>query len=313
MKVAILGNTRLNYSWFVLTHREGLRMNGHEVLEIDYKSTPVSEIYTRLVNENPKYVFTHLTFHQHIHPAPVILEVLKRVKDKTGTRFVHVLMDARHEPRYNGDISDVFHMAFVNQTENLEKFQNYWRIPVIFEPYCSLVQKQLANPVGKYAFRDRLIFPGSPQAHPPRREFLRQVMKSMQLIYLQTQSANDLRHKTPELSISAKAILSACIGYDIMHYNEVRPWQYLGAGACLIHRKFKGEDDLIPDDLYLEYNSPQEVKQQFDRACREDTMPMRKKAFEFMQKHHTSKIRMYNVMECLEERQFTTNSFIWEI
>ena len=313
MKVAILGNTRLNYSWFVLTHRQGLKLNGHTVIDIDYKTTPLMEIHNRLVSENPKYVFTHLTFHAHIHPPDVILNVLEQVKNKTGTKFVHVLMDARHEPRYNKDISDVFHMAFVNQTENLKKFQDYWRIPVIFEPYCSLVQEKLANPVGELAFDNRLIFPGSPQAHPPRRNFLQRVQQIMPLVYLQTQSANDLRHRTPELSISAKAILSACIGYDIMHYNEVRPWQYLGAGACLIHRKFKGEDDLIPDDLYLEYNSPEEVKEQFAWACNNDTMIMRKKAFDFMQRYHSSKVRMYNVMECLEERQFTTNSFLWEL
>lgn len=311
--MAILGNTRLNYSWFVLTHREGLRMNGHEVIEIDYKTTSVSEIYARLVSEKPRYCFTHLTFHQHINPAHIIMAIMKKVKNEVGTKFIHTLCDARHEPRYNGDLSDAFYMAFINQTENLEKFQSYWKIPVIYAPYCAMVQKELAIPDRKYSFDDRLIFTGSPQAHPQRRNFLQRVQQIMPLIYLQTQSRNDLRHKTPQFAISAKAILSACIGYDIMHYNEVRPWQYLGAGACLIHRKFKGEDDLIPDDLYLEYNSPQEVKQQFNRACKDDTMPMRKKAFEFMQKHHNSKVRMHNIVECLEERQYTTNSFIWEI
>lgn len=313
MKIAILGNTRLNYSWFVLTHKQGFRLNGHKVIEIDYKTTPLPEIYNRLVAEKPRYVFTHLTFHQHIHPAPVIMDVYKRVTKACGAKFIHTLADARHEPRWDGDISGAFHMAFVNQTKNLEKFQNYWKIPVVFSPYCALVQTELANPVKKLAFNNQLIFTGSRGAHPPRRDFLNRVQQIMPVVFLQTQSANDLRHRTPELAISAKAILSACIGHDITHYNEVRPWQYLGAGACLIHRKFAGEDDLIPDDLYLEYNSPQQVKKQFEKACTENTMPMRKKAFEFIQKHHNSKIRMYNVIECLEERQETTKSFLWEI
>ena len=315
LKIAILGNTRLNYSWFVLTHRQGLKMNGHTVIEIDYKTTPLMEIYNRLVSEKPKYVFTHLTFHQHIHPAPVILDIYKKITKACGAKFIHTLCDARHEPRYNKDISDAFHMAFINQTQNLEKFQNYWKIPVIFAPYCALAQEELAKPVNELTFDNRLIFTGSPGAHKERVDFLRRVQQIMPLIYLQTQSANDLRHRTPELSISTKAILSACVGYDIMHYNEVRPWQYLGAGACLIHRKFKGEDDLIPNDLYLEYNSPQEVKEQFARIDVEPEMIMarRKKAFNFIQKYHNSKVRMYNIMECLEERQSTTKSFIWEL
>jgi hypothetical protein len=313
MKVAILGNTKLNYSWFVLTHRQGLKMNGHDVVEIDYKSNPLHVIYDRIVSEKPKYVFTHLSFHYHLHPVPVVLDLYKKISRACGTKFIHTLCDARHEPRYNGDISGAFHMAFLNQTENLEKFQNYWKIPVIYAPYCSLAQTELAKPLKELTFDDRLIFPGSPGAHTQRVNFLKQVQQILPLVYLKTQSANDMRHRTPELSISAKAILSACIGYDIAHYNEVRPWQYLGAGACLIHKKFKGEDDLIPDDLYFEYRSPKEVKEQYDRARSEDTMPMRKKAFEFMQKYHNSKIRMYNVIECLEERQNTTKSFLWEL
>lgn len=313
MKVAILGNTRLQYSWFVLTHRQGLKMNGHEVIEIDYKSTPLHRIYEQIVAEKPRYVFTHLTFHSHIHPSDVIMGVYKSIKKACDVKFIHTLCDARHEPRYNKDISDIFHMAFLNQTENLAKFESYWNIPVIYAPYCAMTQGKLANPVSELAFGNQLIFPGTPHAHPERRNFLNKVQQIMPLMYLQTQSANDLRHRTPELSISAKAILSACIGYDIMHYNEVRPWQYLGSGACLIHRKFKGEDDLIPDNLYLEYKSPKEVKEQFERACKEDTLPMRKRAFDFMQRHHNSKVRMYNMIECLEERQNTIKSFIWEL
>jgi len=313
MKIAILGNTQLNYSWFVLTHKHGLRQNGHKVIEINYKTTPLDQIYNRLVSEKPRYVFTHLTFHQHIHPAPVIMNVYKKVTNACGAKFVHTLADARHEPRWSEDISGAFHMAFINQTKNLEKFQNYWKIPVVFSPYCALTQGKLSNPVKELTFNNQLIFTGSPGAHAPRVKFLNRVKQIMPLVYLQTQSANDLRHRTPELSVSAKAILSACIGYDITHYNEVRPWQYLGAGACLIHKKFKGEDDLIPDDLYLEYKSPEDVKGQFEIACKEDTMPMRRKAFEFIQKHHSSKIRMHNVIECLEDRQYTTKSFLWEI
>ena len=34
MKAVILGNTKLNYSWFVKTYREGLRKNGVEVYGI---------------------------------------------------------------------------------------------------------------------------------------------------------------------------------------------------------------------------------------------------------------------------------------
>ncbi len=310
MKIAILGNTRLGYSWFVLTHIQGLKLNGHEVIEIDYRTTPLMEIYKQMKSRKPRYCFTHISFH-HIHPIPTILDLYRKITREVGTKFIHVMMDARHEPRYGKDLSNVFHMAFVAQTHNLAKFENIWKIPVIFSPYCAMSQDRMANIAADLTY-PHLVFTGSPNSHPARRDFLNGVQQIMPLTIFQTQSANDLRHRTAELAVSAKAILSACIGHDITHYNEVRPWQYLGAGACLIHKKFAGEDDLIPDNMYLEYKSPADVKAQFNRVCTEDMMPMRKKAFEFMQKCHSAQVRMHNVVECMEERQYTTNSFLWE-
>lgn len=52
MKVCILGNTMLGYSWFVRTYKQGLQLNGHSVIEIDYKSTPLLTIRERLLSEN---------------------------------------------------------------------------------------------------------------------------------------------------------------------------------------------------------------------------------------------------------------------
>ena len=310
MNIAILGNTRLNYSWFVLTHRQGLKLNGHEVIEIDYRTTPLMKIYDQMKRTKPRYCFTHISFH-HVHPIATILDLYRKITREVGTKFIHVMMDARHEPRYSNDLSSVFHMAFVAQTHNIAKLENIWRIPVIFSPYCAMKQDRMANIATDLTY-PHLVFTGSPHSHRERSNFINRVQQIMPLTIIQTQSANDLRHRTAELAVSARAILSACIGHDITHYNEVRPWQYLGAGACLIHKKFAGEDDLIPDNMYLEYKSPADVKEQFYMACNEDMMPMRTRAFEFIQRNHNAQVRMHNVVECMEERQYTTNSFLWE-
>ena len=44
MKSVLLGNTKLNYSWFIKTYREGLKLNDVEVYEIDYKSNTLQKI-----------------------------------------------------------------------------------------------------------------------------------------------------------------------------------------------------------------------------------------------------------------------------
>jgi len=78
--------------------------------------------------------------------------------------------------------------------------------------------------------------------------------KKLKIEKFQTQSKNDIRHKTSEVSASAQCILGFCTGYDIDGFIDVRPFQYMGAGAVMITRKFKGMDDIIPDDLYYFIN-----------------------------------------------------------
>jgi len=309
VKFVILGNTKLNYSWFVLTFRQGLLLNKHDVFEIDYRTNNVKQIKNKLMNLKADYCFTHLTFHL-IHPLKNILNVFFDVNKKVGTKFIHVLCDARHEPRYNSNISGAFYAALLNQTHNLEKFRKYWGIPVFFMPYCSMTYKEMAKPVNELKYN--FVFTGS-MSHRKRTSFIKK-LKNFDLKIIQTQSKQDLRHRTLELAASAKAILSLCTGYEITHYNEVRPWQYLGAGACLLHKKFKGEDDLIPPEIYYEIDFDiKTVGEKLNLALTKDTMPMRKKAFAFMQRYHSSKERIKNVIACLEGKQTTTKSFLKEL
>jgi len=131
-----------------------------------------------------------------------------------------------------------------------------------------------------------------------------------------TQSKHDLRNRTPELSVSAKCILGLCTGYDIKHYTDVRPWQYLGTGAFMIMRKFNGIDDIIPDDLYIPfegYNNPQVVKDLFEQWEDKDTMFMRKSAFDFIQTYHSSKVRMENIINVIEGKQDTVRAMLDEL
>lgn len=312
MKICILGNTQINYSWFVLTFNQGLQINGHDVYKIDYRSNRPDIIRNKLLEIKARYCFTHLTFH-NIYSVPKMMSIFREINNKVGTKFVHVLCDARHEPRYNKDISGAYYAALLNQTHNLNKFQSYWKVPVFYMPYCSMTYSKMSSPMPDLNFDGKLIFTGS-LTHPKRAGIVKILERSGIVKVIGTQSKQDLRHRTHELAVSANAILSLCTGYDITHYNEVRPWQYLGAGACLLHKKFAGEDDLIPPDLYYEIDfNINLIKKVYDRACKDDTIPMRKKAFEFMQKHHSSKVRMKNVIACLEGEQDTTKSFLKEI
>ena len=128
----------------------------------------------------------------------------------------------------------------------------------------------------------------------------------MPIKIFKTQSGEDLRNKTPELSVSAKLILCLCVGYEIDGYMDVRPFQYLGTGACCVIRKFKNMDDFIPEDLYwpingYSHNDIIKIKEYHQRSLIEDTTEMRRNAFNYIQQHHSSKIRIKEVLKCIEK------------
>ena len=304
MKAVLLGNTKLNYSWFILTYRQGLQRNGVQVYDIDYKSNSLANIKQMMIDIKADYCFTHLTFHTSVNPIGRVLQMYRDVTKAVGTKFIHTCNDARFQDRYMGDISNVIHMAFVGNLELLQTGLASWNIPVYFAPYSALCYDKMAKPAPDLMFKEP-VFTGSVGSHGDRKQFIERIAKRVPIRVFQTQSQNDLRHRTPELSVSAKCILGLCTGYDVDGYIDVRPFQYMGAGACMISRKFMSMDAIIPPDLYYPITSygsagADQLIDHWNRIQKEDTTELRVKAFNYMQKHHSCKERMKLVLEKLE-------------
>jgi hypothetical protein len=317
-KICILGRTTNNiknaYSWYVKNCYEGLTLNGCEVLGLNYKVLTLDEIEYELWNFEPEVIINHITFHKK-HPLDKEFEMFDMIRSSFGTINIHSLHDARHEPRYKQRLDHVFDLALVGQLENLEKFQRYWKIPCYYMPYASLTLNGMAKPTKDLAY-EMPVFTGTTTAHRDRVSYLNRLKSVMPIKIIETKSKEDLKQRTAELSASAECILGLCTGYDIDGYIDCRPFQYLGAGACMIIRKFKGMDKIIPPDLYFpieSYNNPNEIKDIFENHIhKKDTSKIRKKAFNFMQKYHSSEVRMKNLLNLLEGKQNTTKSTIGE-
>jgi len=105
--------------------------------------------------------------------------------------------------------------------------------------------------------------------------------------------------------MSARCILGLCTGYDVLGYIDVRPFQYLGTGACMIMRTFPGMDYLIPDHLYYGFDSydsagvAQAVKH-YNSICQMNTITQQTEAFYYMQNNHSCKVRLKYVLEKLQ-------------
>lgn len=306
MKAVILGNTKLNYSWFVKTYRQGLRRNDVDVYGIDYKSNPLMVVKQQLLDIKPDMVFTHLTFHAHINPIESVLQMYREVHKKVGTIFCHTCNDARWHDRYMGSVEGAYQVAFVGSYPLAENCQKAWNIPVYFMPYSSLCYDEMAKPNPALAYANP-VFTGSPNAHAQgwadnRAKFIADLQGVMGIEIFKTQSANDLRKQSHELSASARCILGLCVGYEIPGYMDVRPFQYLGSGACMIMRKYPNMEHVVPDELYYpihgyDNSDVLKVKALYEEIWKTDTMPMRKRAFDYIQTYHSCKVRMAEVLD----------------
>lgn len=311
MKVCILGNTNNPvtgkpndpYSWFVKTYQQGLQLNEIDPLLIDYKSQSLFKTKRDLSIYKPDWCFTHLSFHK-IYSTDRVLETFSELYKKYNIKFIHTCSDARKEDRYMGNLSNSFYAAFVGNKELLTNAKNKWKIPVFYSPYSSLTYKKMAEPIPEL-INKKAVFTGSINAHTDRKQFIDLLKEyGVQLQIYGTQSKNDMRHRTPELSTSALCILGLCTGYDIDGFIDVRPFQYMGAGACFLGRKFKNVDDILPPDLYYPFDGYERkdakyVKDTWQKIMKTDTWPMRTKAFKFIQQNHSSKIRINQIIDIL--------------
>jgi len=309
MKAVILGNTNLDYSWFVKTYRQGLRKNGVEVHQIDYKSTPLQTIKQQLMNLKADMVFTHLTFHVNINPTESVLQMYRDVHKKVGTIFCHTCNDARSQDRYMGSVEGAYQVGFAGSYPLATNCSSAWKIPVYYMPYSSLCYDSMAKPYPALAYQSP-VFTGSPGAHATgwvdnRAKFIQDIQGIMPIEIFQTQSANDLRSRSHVLAASARCILGLCVGYEVPGYMDVRPFQYLGSGACMIMRTYPNTEHIIPEDLYYPIHGYDKsdalmLKGFYEEIMRTDTSQMRREAFKYIQAYHSCKVRMSEVLQVIE-------------
>lgn len=322
-KICILGNTnsdpRKAYSWFCKTTAQGLVLNGHEVIGFDYKSHSIDKIHDFLIKHKFDILFTHLTFHGH-HKVEKILEIFDEVRSCFDTKIIHTMQDARPEPRYKGDVSFAFDLALVGQKQNIDKFSRSWNIPVYYWPYSSMTYDRMSKYNKRYDFGVP-VFPGNPDSHQDRKEFLRKLDSIMKIRILRTKSGVDIREKNLEFSRSTPCVLGLCTRYDwpLYGYFEVRPWQYLGAGACMIIRPYKDFHKVVDQKYYYSIDSysmqaAHQVRDHWHRIQKDkNTIKLRQEVFDFIQKYHSSKVRMQQTIEVIEGKREKLNIFLDEI
>lgn len=301
IRIALLGDITRYFSYFIAGVQEGAVRNGCWYRPIDIRQ-PKNVIANCLNEFVPDLLFVHCLFTKNFNPEEKF-DLLAGVRRKYGTKVLYHLGDARTEPRHPHNISTFVDAALVNQTGNIPKFENIWKIKCYHWPYACFYQKQIADPVSK--FKHDLVFTGKHGGggvHADRTKFINDLQKIMKVkIYPDTEYP-DTKLLTADISASAKAVLGVCVmNQNIYLYTDVRPVQFCGSGGFLMQYKNAGMEKMFENEKHLvwfEHNNPGKFVELYNRwmKCPSEVTKVRKQGFEFCQKHHSCQRRIEDII-----------------
>jgi len=228
----ILGNIQKYYSAFLYGSLEGAIRCGTWAKTVQLIGRDVKNIREEIEFMKPHFILCHMIF------GPIrqdVLYMLRDMRKKYGTKVCYHAGDAREMPRYPHPIDEFVDLGLVNHGEYY-RYSDIWRIPCIHWPYFCFYQKDIADHDPRYACD--MAFTGDLQEakhHGARKTFIHNLKNTINVKVFPTPETGNTRFQTAELSSSAKSVLGMQMGTNIKWYQDVRPFQYCGAGALYFH------------------------------------------------------------------------------
>jgi hypothetical protein len=302
-RIVVLGKVVDYYSAFLYGALEGAIRCGAWAKTVQLGNRPVHEIKMELDWFKPHFIFCHMIFGPLRHD---VLQMLGEMRQRMGTKVIYHMGDARTTPRYPHPIDQWVDLGLVNHG-NYQNFSNIWRIPTIHWPYMAFYQKEMADYDPMYDCN--MAFTGdldSSTHHGPRGRFIQQIRNLIDIKVFPTPQTGNTRFQTAELSSSAKGVLGMQMGTNIPLYQDVRPFQYCGAGALYFHDQCDSMDTFFePYEHYIPYDrdNARHLKEQYEKYAikdRKEGQRIRGKAFDYTQRYHSTKERIQSVINYFE-------------
>jgi hypothetical protein len=311
-RIVILGKWNSYLSYFLMGSLQGVFLNGSLARSVSLENNTINEVAEQINFFKPHAILAHTIFDNLPHREQ-LFNILRKSR-REGTKVFYHAGDARPDPRYPKPINDIVDYVLINHWPMMPSY-NVWKVPCIHWPYMALNQDKLAEPVDVY--KCDLAFTGSlsdNQHHAPRARFIQQLKSKISVKVFPTPESGNTRFQTPELAASAGSVLGFQMGLDVSGYQDVRIWQYCGAGALYFHDKHPVVERFFRDGVHyvgFERDNIEDFynKWQHYRNNQDESNNIRQQAFEYVQKYHSSKERMKQVINILEGKKV----YIWEL
>lgn len=302
-RVVALGDWNGYLSHFLLGVQEGAVRCGAWFRGIQLVGQDVSAMEQQLDFVKPHLILAHMIFNKNQIPMEQVHALLQRTKKKHGTTIAYHAGDARVIPRYPHPINHIVDLALVNHLM-LKEFGDIWKVPCYHWPYPCLYQKDI-GPLDKRYVCD-LAFTGALAEaehihHGPRSAFLERLARAgLKASIFPNEWSGNTRMQTAELSASAKGVLGVQMGTDLPGYQDVRPFQYIGAGAVYFHDNAEQMRLFFePYKHYVEYDRGDEHNFKAMWNKYQDSQKIRKEGFKLCQQWHSAEARMQFVFDLL--------------
>ena len=303
LRIATLGDYVDYYSHFLYGTMEGAIRCGAWFRPIALFGTSLDKIKEQVDFFKPNILLCHCIFNRHPHNREEVLGMLKMLRKKYGTKVFYHAGDARTQPRYPQDISDFVDVCLVNHLE-LKQLEEIWKVKCYNWPYACLHQYRISD-VDPDMVQD-LVFTGSlsdVNHHAPRAAFIKHLSQKVKVKVYPDDRIGNSRFFTDVVSASAKAVLGFQMGCDINGYVDVRPFQYIGAGALYIQDKHNNMDYFFQEGQHYagferdNIESFCEVYQRYVVDYPYEGEAIRKQGFKYAQSVHSTKVRMEKVIQ----------------
>jgi glycosyl transferase family 1 len=288
-------------SSYVLGVAQAMGQLGHWHREVSVLDD-LGRIARQLDEMRPDVIWTHTipwVPREAKVPGWVFLDLLADQR-RRGARVLLHDGDPRSTTRHPYSIAASFDLALCNH--RLQRSE--WKVPTVRWPYAAMAQREIGEPVE--ALRCGLLFAGiarkDDELYSPRTELLGVLHQKLgERLTVRAGVVND-RMQVADVAASAQAVL----GYgrpEVKGWTDTRIFQYSGAGGVLLHDD--AAEFLEPSVHFLHFSRGADAEQTargvvgvFEEA--ERGLPeMRRRAFEWVQAHHTWRHRVEQVLALL--------------